>query len=77
METSVTEEPRKKLLNPFLFIRGFSCPRSVQTQNCLKLTITGFPYNLLLASCGDIGFLKKNIGQVLVWKSGLKVPYCL
>ncbi len=31
--------------NPFLFIRGLSCPASVQTsltQNCLKLTIPEF-----------------------------------
>jgi hypothetical protein len=50
------------LLNPFLFIRGLSCPSSVQaslTQNCLKLTIPGFPYNCLSVSCGDISF-KKN-----------------
>ncbi len=63
------------LFNPFLFIRGHPCPRSVQrslTQNCLKLTIPGFTYNLLPVSCGDIGF-KKSLGQVLAWKSGLKV----
>ncbi len=52
-------------LNPFLFIRGLSCPCHVQTlltQNCLKLTIPGFPYNLLPLSCGagDIGFLNKS-----------------
>jgi hypothetical protein len=28
-------------------------------SNCLKLTIPGFPYNLLPVSCDDIGFLKK------------------
>ncbi len=47
--------------SPFLFIRGLSCPRCVQTsltQNCPKLTILRFPYNLLLVSCGDIGDLK-------------------
>jgi hypothetical protein len=40
--------------NPFLFIKGLSCPNNVQTtlnQNCLKLSIPGFPI-----SCGDIGF---------------------
>ncbi len=50
------------VFSPFLFIRGLSCPRSVQTsltQNCLQLTIPGLPYNLLLVSCGDIGFIKK------------------
>ncbi len=50
-------------INPFLFIRGLSCPSSVQTlltQNCLKLTIPGFPDNCLPVSCGDTGFLKKN-----------------
>ncbi len=39
------------------------CPRSVQTsftQNCLHLTIPGFPYNLLPVFCGDIGFFKKS-----------------
>jgi hypothetical protein len=47
--------------NPFLFIIGLSCPRSVQTsltQNFLKLTLPGFPYNLLPVPCGDIGFKK-------------------
>jgi hypothetical protein len=51
-------------------------PRSVKmslTQNCLRLTIPGFPYNLLPVSCGDIGF-KKILDLVLAWKSGLKVP---
>jgi hypothetical protein len=33
-----------------------------------------FPYNLLFVSCGDINTLKNCIGQVLAWKSGLKVP---
>jgi len=49
--------------NPFSFIRGLSCPRSVETsltQNYLKLTILGFSYNLLPVSCGDIGFFKKH-----------------
>ncbi len=39
-----------KSFNPFLFIRGLSCPRSVQTtltQNCLELTIPRFPYDFL------------------------------
>ncbi len=50
-------------LNPFLFIRGLSCPCRVQTsltQNCLKLAIPGFPYNILPLSCGagDICFFK-------------------
>ncbi len=67
----------EKLNNPFLFIRGLSCPRSVQTsltQNCLNLTTPGFPYNLLLVSFGDIGFLKNCIGQVFAWVSVFKVP---
>ncbi len=49
-------------VNPFLFIRGLSCPGSVQTYftpNCLKLTIPGFLYNFLPVSSGDISF-KKN-----------------
>ncbi len=44
--------------NPFLFVIGLSCPRSVHTsltQNYLQLTINGFHYNLLPISCGDIG----------------------
>jgi hypothetical protein len=60
-------------INPFLFIRGLSCPVSVQTfvtENGLKLTIPGFPYNLCPVSCGDVGF-KKCLGQVLASKSGL------
>jgi hypothetical protein len=54
-----TETESETTFNPFLFIRGLSCPISVQTsltQNCLKLTILGFPYNYLPVSCGDIGF---------------------
>ncbi len=50
--------------NPFLFIRGLSCPRNVQTsltQNCLKPTIPGFPYNLLPVTCGGIGFFKQHM----------------
>jgi hypothetical protein len=58
----LTISPHKrclKVLNPFLFIRGLSCPCSVQTSltlHCDKLTIPWFPCNLLLVSCGDIGF---------------------
>ncbi len=51
------------VVNPFLFIRGLSCPRSVLasfTQNCLKLTFPGFPYDLLPVSCVDIGFIRKQ-----------------
>jgi hypothetical protein len=62
--------------NPYLFIRGLSCPRNIQTsltQNCLKLTMPRFPYNLLCVSCGGISILKNCIGQVLAWKSGLKL----
>ncbi len=68
--------PTFSVLNPFLFIRGLSCPRSVQTsftQNCIKLTIPGFPYNLLPLSCGDTGFLQKRLGPVSPVKSGRKV----
>jgi hypothetical protein len=64
-------------LNLFLFIRGLPCPHSFQaslTQNFLKLILSGIPYNILPISCGDIGFLKRNLGQVLAGKSGLKVP---
>jgi hypothetical protein len=64
-------------LNPFLYIRGFSCPCCVQASlslNCLKLTIPGFAHNCLPVSCGDIG-LNKNLGLVLAWKSGLNVPF--
>ncbi len=65
-------------MNPFLFIRGLSCPGCIQASlslNCLKLTIPGFPHNSLLASCGAIGFLKKILGLVLARKSGPKVPF--
>jgi hypothetical protein len=64
------------LLNLFLFIRGLSCPSCVQASlslNCFKLTIPGFPYNCLPVSCGDISFLKKILGLVLAWKSGLRL----
>jgi hypothetical protein len=43
--------------------------------NCLKLTIPGFPHNCLLASCVESAFLKKILGLVLAWKSGLKVLF--
>jgi hypothetical protein len=51
----------KNCINPFLFIRGLFCPSVLTslTQNCLKLTIPGFPYKCLPVSWGDIGF-KKN-----------------
>ncbi len=57
------EDKCKILIDPFLFIRGLSCPCCIQASlslNCLKLTIPGFPYNCLPVSCGDIGYLKKN-----------------
>ncbi len=62
-------------LNPFLFIHqsallGSKCWDIINS----KLPIPGFPYNLLLATCGGIGFLKNCIGHVLAWISGLKVP---
>jgi hypothetical protein len=41
------------------------------------LNIPGIPYNLLTVSDGDIGCLKINLGQVLAWKSGLKVTSLL
>jgi hypothetical protein len=43
------------------------------TQNGLK-QLPGFPYNFLPVSCGDIGFKKHTVGQVLAWESGHKVP---
>ncbi len=49
--------------NPFLFIRGLSCPSCIQASlslNCLKPTKPGFPHNCLPISFGDIGFLKKS-----------------
>jgi hypothetical protein len=55
--------------NPFLFIRGLSCPSCIQASlslSCLNLTIPGFPHNCLPVSCGDIGVLKNprsSIGQ--------------
>jgi hypothetical protein len=45
-------------------------------QNCFKLFIPGFPYNLLSVSRGDIG-LQKSLGQVFAGKSGFKVPLLL
>ncbi len=57
------------LFNPFLFTRGLSCPSSFQTslaQNCLELTISGFPYNFLPVSCGDNGFLKNRRTSICV-----------
>jgi hypothetical protein len=47
--------------NPFLFIRGLSCPVPTQCSDIIisKLSLPGFPYNLFPVSCGNIGF-KKN-----------------
>jgi hypothetical protein len=64
--------------SPLLFLRGFSCPSCIQallSLYCVKLTISGFPHNCLPVSCGDIGLLKKILGLVLDWKSGLKVLF--
>jgi hypothetical protein len=51
------------VLNPFLFHRGLSFPRSVQTsltKNCLKLA-TWIPWHPPSCfSCGDIGFFEKS-----------------
>jgi hypothetical protein len=61
----------------FLFIRGLPCPSCIQaslSQNCLQLTIPGFPHICLPVSCDDNG-LKKILGLVLAWKAGLKVPF--
>ncbi len=63
------------ILNPFLIIRGLSCPSCIQASLCLKLTKPGFPHNCLPVSCGDIGFFKNILGLVLAWKSGLKEPF--
>jgi hypothetical protein len=52
---------------PFLFIRGFSCPRRIQTsltQIFFKLAIPEFSYNLLPVFCGDIGFFKKHRSSI-------------
>jgi hypothetical protein len=54
---------QSRIINPFLFIRGLSCPSCSQAPlslNCLQLTKPEFPHNCLPVSCGDIGFLKKN-----------------
>ncbi len=55
------------VLNPFLFIRGFSCPSYIQASlslNCLKLPIPGFPHNCFPVSCDDIGFLKNPTSRI-------------
>ncbi len=48
------------ILNPFLFIRGLSCPSCIQallSLNCLKLQyLSRFPHNCLSVYCG----FKKN-----------------
>ncbi len=66
-------------VNPFLFIRGLSCPSCIQATlslNCLKLTIHGCPHNCLPVSRAWWHRLKKKmLGLVLAWKSGLKVPF--
>ncbi len=67
-----TNTKYKRWVNPFFFIRGLSCPRSVQltfTQNCPKLIIPGFSYNLLPVSC-DIGFFN-NKAKVMYWPQSI------
>ncbi len=67
-----------RYVNPFLFISGLSSPSCIQASlslNCFKLTIPGYPHNCLLASCGEIGFLKKILDLVSACKSGPKVPF--
>jgi hypothetical protein len=57
--------------------RGLFCPLSVQislTQNCLKLSISGFPYNLLPVSCEDIDF-KKKIGSSIDLENRLQCAF--
>ena len=75
----LTEELRtESYFNPFLFIRGLSCPSCIQASlslNCLKLTTPGIPYNCLSVSCGDIGFFEKILGLEMAWKSGLQVLF--
>jgi hypothetical protein len=67
LHTHEKQDTGKLSFNPYLFNRVF---RHYKLKiDCLKLTIPRFPFNL---PCGDIGFLKKSIGQVLTWKSGLK-----
>jgi hypothetical protein len=44
-----------KNVNPFLFIRGLSCP------SCIHVV--------------TLAILKKILGPILAWKSGLKVPF--
>ncbi len=54
-------------LNPFLFIRGLSCPCRAQislTQNCLYLTISGFPCNLLLLLVVTLVKKKKHRSRI-------------
>jgi hypothetical protein len=61
-----TNTKNKRWVNPFLFIRGLSCPRSFQpslTQNWPKLIIPGFPFNLLPVSCEN--WLFKNNAKVI------------
>jgi hypothetical protein len=55
------------LVNPFLFIRGLSCPSSIQASlslNCLQLTIPGFLHNRLLASVATLVFLKNSRSNI-------------
>ncbi len=70
--------------NPFLFIKGLSCPGTVQTlltQNCLKLTIRTVLYSNLDNLSNSFVFLvvtlvlNKYICKVLVWKSLPLLPF--
>jgi len=64
----------KKALNPFLFIRRLSCPRSVAIWLTLKLTICMYLHFLTTSFLYLVVTLdfKKVLGLVLAGKSGLK-----
>ncbi len=75
--SSLNKDPHGQcmVLKPFLIHPGFSCPRCVQdslSQNCLKLTITVFYYDLLPVTryLVVILVLQKSIDHVISWKSG-------
>ncbi len=61
-------------MNPFLFIRGLSCPQQCSSTINSKLSYANYTWiSCIPVSCDDIG-LTKNLCLVFVWKSGLKVP---
>ncbi len=75
VDLKTTKNVTLSIFSPSLLLSCTNCIQASLSLNCLKLIIPGYYHNCLPVSCGDTGFLKKNLGLVLAQKSGLKVPF--